>query len=229
MDLTMGVEHIPTAAFGGYPAVPNGEAWPKQVINHIMEGWQATMVGWAKERPVVNRKSAHFTIGRGGRIVQHVSLWDCAWAVAWGDWNMHSIQIEHEGFSKSGPTYGQTNYGPTYPWPQAMVDASIKVHKWVFEAIRTYDVTVFPGQDTIIGHKDTGQPDRVDDPGQQWYAQVRPQVLSVVAPPVQGYTQADLDHERARGYGDGYRDGIRTGNNGALDAAIAAINAIPRN
>src|SRR5688572_451815 len=94
-----GVEHVPSAAIGGYPAVPNGQMWPKQIVNHIMQGYQNTMVLWAKERPPVNRKSAHFTVGRNGRVVQHVSIWTPAWHVAWEDWNVHSIGIEHEGFS----------------------------------------------------------------------------------------------------------------------------------
>lgn len=178
-----GVEHIPTAAYGGYAAVPNGTMWPKQIVNHIMQGYQNTMIGWAQQRPPVQRASAHFTINRAGRIVQHVSLWDPAWHVAWTDWNLHSIGIEHEGFSVNPGYAFDYVYDTAHPWPQAMVDASIRVNKWVMEAIRAYDASVVPDLSTIIGHKDTGQPDRVNDPGTQWYAQVRPLVLAAFAPP----------------------------------------------
>lgn len=218
------IEAIPTAAFGNYPAVPNGQMWPKQVVSHIMEGWQTTMINWARERPVVNRKSAHFTIGRTGRIVQHVSLWDPAWHVAWQEWNQHSIGIEHEGFSVAGPVYGQTNYSPAYPWPQAMVDASIRLHKLIFDAIRTYDTSVVPDLSTIIGHRDTGQPDRLNDPGAQWYSQVRPLVIAAFAPPPPPPpTYADGYRE---GYAAGLIAGERRGINETVDELIERLNSM---
>ncbi len=212
-----GVEHVPTAAFGGYPAVPNGSMWPKQVISHVMEGWQTTMIGYAKERPAFHRLSAHFTIGRNGRIVQHVSLWDPAWHVAWQDWNQHSIGIEHEGFSVAGPSVGQQNYSPSFPWPEALILSTIRVHQWVFDAIRFYDTTVVPNESTIITHALTGQPDRVNDPGAQWMSQVRPRILAAFAPTP---PTPPIDPDAI------YRKGWADGRNTALDEVKAKINEI---
>lgn len=172
-----GVEVHRTAAYGD-PSIPPTSMWPKQVVSHVMQGYQSTMIEWAKQRPPIVRASAHFTIGRDGRICQHVSIWDPAWHVAWNGWNLHSIGIEHEGFSVP-PGYGYDYvYSDERPWPEAMILATIKVHQWVFEAIRTYDPTVVPGLDTIVTHAMTGQPDRINDPGEVFMRQVRPRVLA---------------------------------------------------
>ena len=111
-----GVERIPTAAVGG-------KITPRGVMSHVMQGWQATMIRWARERPRVTRKSAHFTIGRDGRVVQHVPIRRQAWHAGRLDrdapprWSLlpaganpndYAIGIEHEGFSGE-------------PWPETQV------------------------------------------------------------------------------------------------------------
>lgn len=172
------VEHIPTAAYG-YPSMPAGQMIPIAIVNHIMQGYQRTMIDWANERPYVAGKSAHFSIGRSGRIVQHVSILDPAWhagAVREATWpllrfraglainpNLYTVGIEHEGFSVD-PGYGYDYlYSAANPWPQAMVDASVRVQKWVCS-----EVGIKPSTDTIIGHRDIDGVARANDPGPQW-------------------------------------------------------------
>src|SRR5690606_37806848 len=52
-------------------------------------------------------------------------------------------------------------YSAANPWPEAMVEASVRVHRWLFEAIPTLGE---PSRDSIIGHYETGDPNRVNDP-----------------------------------------------------------------
>ena len=164
------------------PNIPSGSMWPKFIINHIMQGYQSTMINWADQRPPVNIVAAHFSIGRTGRIVQHKSIWDPGYHVAWGNYNSNSVGIEHEGFSVHPVAYTPDYiYSAERPWPTVMIDASIAVHKWVVEAVRTYDPTFLY---TIIGHNETGQPDRIHDPGQLWLEQVKPRILAAFDPPV---------------------------------------------
>lgn len=177
-----GVDHIPTLAFtkGGMQA--------RGVQSHVMQGYQSTMIRWANERPVAaTRKSAHFTINRAGRIAQHVSIKDQAWTAGHVERpvagvlrpgenpNAHFIQIEHEGFSVP-PGYGYDYvYGPGHPWPPALVEASIRVHKWVFGQLgiaATYA--------NVITHSMTDSVNRANDPGQLWLSVVRPQIVEAL-------------------------------------------------
>lgn len=174
------VEYVPTAAFG-HPDIASGNMWPKQIVHHVMQGYQITMIQWAMQRPPLVRVSAHFTVSRTGRIVQHLSIWDPAWHVAWGDWNAHSVAIEQEGFSIAAPV-GAYAYSAENPWPEPMIQAVIRINQWVFEAIRTYDQTVIPGPDTVYTHARTGQPDRAHDPGQLWMDTVYPRILEALQP-----------------------------------------------
>ena len=189
-----GVERVPTPEFG-YPDMPAYSMWPKAVMSHVMQGYQSTMLLWAQDG-LYQGKSAHFTIGRDGRIVQHVSIWDPAWHAGdvanptWANYipgsnpNRSVIGIEHEGFSIP-PGYGYDYlYSASEPWPEAMIEATIKVHQWVFEAIRTYDTSVVPGPDTIITHSMTNTVSRPQDPGDLWMSTVRPRILKAFDPAV---------------------------------------------
>ena len=153
-----GVEHIETAAVGG-------AITPRGVMSHVMQGWQSTMVRWARERPRVTRKSAHFTIGKQGRIVQHVPIRRQAWHAGRLDpgappvWpllpagaspNDYAIGIEHEGFSGE-------------PWPESQVLATIRVHRWLFA-----ELGFEPSEETVIGHYMTAPASRAADPGPGW-------------------------------------------------------------
>ncbi|MCY4616905.1 MAG: peptidoglycan recognition family protein [Chloroflexi bacterium] len=153
-----GVERIETAAVGG-AIVPRG------VMSHVMQGWQATMVRWARERPRATPKSAHFTIGRDGRIVQHVPIRRQAWHAGrldpdapprWsllppgGNPNDHAVGIEHEGFSGE-------------PWPEPQGEATIRVHRWLFA-----ELGLAASEETVIGHFMTAPASRAADPGPTW-------------------------------------------------------------
>lgn len=152
------VERVETAAVGG-PIKPRG------VMSHIMQGWQATMIRWARERPRLTPKSAHFTIGRDGRVVQHVPVRRRAWHAGRLDrdapprWSLlppganpndHAVGIEHEGFSGE-------------PWPDPQVRATIEVHRWLFA-----ELGLAPSGDTVIGHFMTAPASRAADPGPAW-------------------------------------------------------------
>lgn len=153
-----GAERIETAAVGGAIA-------PRGVMSHVMQGWQATMIRWARERPRATPKSAHFTIGRDGRIVQHVPIRRQAWHAGRLDpdapprWSLlphranpndYAIGIEHEGFSGE-------------PWPEPQVQATIHVHRWLFA-----ELGLVPSGATVIGHCMTAPASRAADPGPAW-------------------------------------------------------------
>ena len=153
-----GVERVETAAMGG-------AITPRGVMSHIMQGWQATMIRWARERPRLTPKSAHFTIGRDGRVVQHVPIRRQAWHAGRLDpgapprWtllprganpNDHAVGIEHEGFSGE-------------PWPEPQIEATIRVHRWLFA-----ELGLDPSEETVIGHFLTAPASRAADPGPGW-------------------------------------------------------------
>jgi N-acetyl-anhydromuramyl-L-alanine amidase AmpD len=193
-----GIEHIPSTA---YWAEPNPE--PRLgVINHVMQGFQSTMIAWAEQRPYTTPKSATFTIGRQGRIVQHVSAWDHSWAaggVCSPTWallpantnpNRVAINIEWEGFSVDPLSYSYDHlYGegvdakgrPMRPWPKAQVDAAVRVHRWLFE---NGIVAGEPNGNTITGHFATDACSRALDPGPFWLETVRPVIIDALTGPV---------------------------------------------
>lgn len=183
------VERVPTAAVGG-------EITPRGVMSHVMQGWQATMIRWARERPRVTPKSAHFTIGRDGRIVQHVPIRRQAWHAGRLDpgepprWSLlppganpndYAIGIEHEGFSGE-------------PWPDAQVQATIRVHRWLFA-----ELGLVPSEETVIGHFVTAPASRAADPGPTW---PRARILDALrdgdSPAV--LTRADYDRAALRAF-----------------------------
>ena len=185
-----GVERIPTAAVGG-------EITPRGVMSHVMQGWQATMVRWARERPRVTRKSAHFTIGRNGRVVQHVPIRRQAWHAGRLDpgapprWSLlpaganpndHAIGIEHEGFSGE-------------PWPEPQVQATIRVHRWLFA-----ELGLVPSPETVIGHFMTAPASRAADPGPTWPRDRILDALREASDTPAALTRADYERSALRAY-----------------------------
>lgn len=154
-DWMPNVEHIPTRAQGG-------PIQPIAIMSHIMQGHQRTMIDWARERPWLTPKSAHFTIGKNGRIVQHVGIRNEAWHagnVESPTWellprgvnpNFLCVGIEHEGWT------GQ-------PWTSDMWEATLNVHEWVFK-----ELDLPPSKLTVIGHYETATVSRRHDPGSAW-------------------------------------------------------------
>jgi N-acetyl-anhydromuramyl-L-alanine amidase AmpD len=180
-----GVARVPTAAFG-YAGMPRGSMRPIAAMSHVMQGYQRTMIAWARERPFATPKSAHFTIGRSGRIVQHVGIYDPSWTAghverpAWplyrprSNPNRYLVHIEHEGFS-APPGYGYDYvYDERGPWPEALVEASIRVQRWALA-----ELGLEASRNTVIGHFETDSVNRALDPGPAW---PRERILEALAP-----------------------------------------------
>ena len=163
------IDHIGTTMYG-YTDVPPETMKPIAVINHIMQGYARTMIDWATHNSV--QKSAHFIIDREGNITQTVSIYSPAWHAgrtakeSWksfpgGNPNKYTVGIEHEGFSVD-PGYGY-DYIYDGSWPEAMMDASAKVHKWILG-----ELSLDANDQTVIGHFETDAVSRANDPGPQW-------------------------------------------------------------
>ena len=163
------IDHIGTTMYG-YTDVPPETMKPIAVINHIMQGYARTMIDWATNNSV--QKSAHFIIDREGNITQTVSIYSPAWHAgrtakeSWksfpgGNPNKYTVGIEHEGFSVD-PGYGY-DYIYDGSWPEAMMDASAKVHKWILG-----EIGLEANDQTVIGHFETDAVSRANDPGPQW-------------------------------------------------------------
>ena len=163
------IDHIGTTMYG-YTDVPPETMKPIAVINHIMQGYARTMIDWATNNSV--QKSAHFIIDREGNITQTVSIYSPAWHAgrtakeSWksfpgGNPNKYTVGIEHEGFSVD-PGYG-FDYIYDGSWPEAMMDASAKVHKWILG-----ELSLDANDQTVIGHFETDAVSRANDPGPQW-------------------------------------------------------------
>jgi N-acetyl-anhydromuramyl-L-alanine amidase AmpD len=176
-----------------------------------MQGYQRTMDTWARQRPYRTPKSAHFTISRTGVIHQHVSAFNHSWAaggVCRPTWallpantnpNRVAINIEWEGFSIDPRAYsydylygeGRDAKGRAMrPWPQAQVDAAVRIHRWLFaEGL----VAGEPNVNTITGHYATDACSRLYDPGPFWVQTVRPGMIDALtattAPPVESETE----------------------------------------
>jgi len=171
-----GIKHAPTAAYG-YPTMAAGTMKPIAIVSHIMQGYQTTMLRWADQRPPTNYVSAHFTINRDGHVVQHVGIFDPAWASGgthnptWPLYretpternaNYYTVAIEHEGFAIE-PRYSYDFvYDEDEHWPEAMVEASIKVQQWI-----CVTAGITPNESTVIGHNsiNTAKP---NCPGSMW-------------------------------------------------------------
>ena len=163
------IDHIGTTMYG-YTDVPPETMKPIAVINHIMQGYARTMIDWATNNSV--QKSAHFIIDREGKITQTVSIYSPACDAgrtakeSWksfpgGNPNKYTVGIEHEGFSVD-PGYGY-DYIYDGSWPEAMMDASAKVHKWILG-----ELSLDANDQTVIGHFETDAVSRANDPGPQW-------------------------------------------------------------
>src|SRR2546421_7505091 len=73
------------------------------VVLHIMEGTLDGSDGWF--RNPMAQASAHFGVGKDGRIFQWVDSADKAWAQAEG--NARNISIENEGYAGDSLTQAQ--------------------------------------------------------------------------------------------------------------------------
>ena len=106
-----------------------GRRWPDTVDtiveHHTVGSWESSVrtLSGKTTRPA----SAHFLVGRDGRIAQFVSLADIAWhAGNWG-WNVRSVGIEHEHYRVGGRWTD---------WTEEQLEASARLHRWLMAQMR---------------------------------------------------------------------------------------------
>ena len=128
-----------------------------RIVIHVTEGSFWGSVRWLRNHR--SHGSSHYVISRGGDIVQLVSTSDVAWH-AGNRWvNLHSIGIEHEGFTRRGG------------FTQAQYEASAKLVAYL--AARA---GMPVDRRHVIGHADVPNPyghgiggiDHHTDPGRKW-------------------------------------------------------------
>ena len=215
-----GVIRIETAAWGYSDIAPDG-LYPKAVVNHVAQGFYTTLQSMMRSPDP--GKSWHFAVSRKGEITQSVSIWNPAWHAGdvntptWrgytgGNPNKSTIGIECEGFSISAPGVDYV-YNTSKPWPDAMVESVIRIHRFVFDSCANW--IGVPSEDNVITHSMLNSKSRAQDPGDLWLATVRPRIIAALlpAPPTPpAPTAPTYDTEGAK------RD-LRA----AMDAAAAAL------
>lgn len=180
------IERVPTQAYG-YEDIADDGMYCDAIVSHVAQGYMGGLIAMM-QNPNPG-KSWHFSIGRNGRIVQHVSIADPAWHagdVANPTWPLHdgrnpnrrTVGIEHEGFSIN-PGYGYDYlYSQQNPWPEALIEASLKVHAWVFRRVNEWTPgQMAPGENTVITHSMLNTRTRAQDPGDLWLQTVRPRLI----------------------------------------------------
>jgi len=227
-----GAEKIETSAWG-YPDLGEEQMYPQAVVNHVAQGYMQGLINIAQSPDP--GKSWHFSVGRDGRIVQHVSIWNPAWhagdvnAPSWplyadlaaqlgrSNPNRMTIGIEQEGFSVD-PGYAYDYiYDAEHPWPEAQIASLIKIHEWFFGACGWLKGK--GDADHVITHSMLNARSRAQDPGDFWLATVRPRILAALQPgAIPGPSTASYD--------SGYADGRRDGRAAMLDAVAAAVEAL---
>ena len=85
------------ASRGNYSQANRGARWIKYLVIHIAQGSYSGTIDWF-QNPRAN-VSAHYVVGRKGKIAQCVHNEDIAWHA--GNWrfNRRSIGIEHAGYA----------------------------------------------------------------------------------------------------------------------------------
>jgi N-acetyl-anhydromuramyl-L-alanine amidase AmpD len=181
------------------------------IVIHATEGHFIGSVRWLQEAR--SQGSAHFVVSRRGTIVQLVPVRDVAWHSGNNWWNLHSIGIEHEGWTSRG---GFTE--PEYHASAKLV--AYLAHRWGIPLNRRH----------IIGHYQVPNPfwpghfggvDGHRDPGPHWHwahymslvradskDPVRPQFVRPTAPRAPKPSTV-LVSKRTRPAGAPHRPGVR--------------------
>ncbi len=174
-----GVEHIPIQwALPDWIRQREGKMAPVAVVDHIMQGYQSTIINWARNGE--SKIITHFSIGRDGRIAQHLSVFTpgihvsavinpaarvvLARGAPVRGANTYTIGKEHEGCSE--PPRGYTVpesivWTRSNPWPEPMVRSSIEVNRWCFANVPSLGE---PNRDSVIGHYEVDARNRPNDP-----------------------------------------------------------------
>lgn len=193
-----GIEHAPIQ-WGAPDWTRVTTMRPLAIVDHIMQGYLSTLVDWT--RTGGSTVIVHFGIARSGRTVQMHSIFSPGIHAGGFDTssqyaaaivkarrdspNGWSVGIEHEGCSVDpAPAYSVPAaliYSTANPWPDAMVDASIRVKRWVFANATSLGA---PSRANIIGHYETGDGSRVNDPAAALARSVWPvdRMIAALAP-----------------------------------------------
>ena len=119
---------------------------PEAVVVHIMEGSLSATDNWFSSP--ASQVSAHYGIGKDGKIHQYVGEADTAfhagrvWKPKWGSIkprvnpNLYTIGIEHEGQGAS-------------EWPDAMYEASARL---IADVCTRWSIPI--DRDHIVGHRE---------------------------------------------------------------------------
>lgn len=205
-----GVERVPFREFGHSGVALDG-MYPRALVHHVMTGYFSGARDMALTYPVGAAPSWHFSIARDGRVMQHISIWDTGWHCGidsmivpdnvvhplvqgfrrqFGrDPNSWTIGVEHEGFSE--PTYFNGKrvddyvYGSGAPWPREMVEASIRVQRWIWHSCQwLVDLQGGARYDRFLTHAMINPVERPNDPGAFWDATVWADIVNgALVPP----------------------------------------------
>ena len=152
---------------------------PDMIVCHITEGSYEGSISWLCNP--ASKASAHFVVGRDGRITQLVELTDTAWcngtstdpnsSVYYGkssleavrerktNANYYTISIEHEGY------YSQTGGNLT----SAQLTATIDLIKYIrSEVKRIYGIDIPADREHIVGHYQINPVTKPNCPGEKF-------------------------------------------------------------
>lgn len=203
---------------GGYTDIPDDGLTIDGIISHVAGGFMGGLISMAQDPNCA--VSWHFSIGRDGRILQHRSIADPAyhagivntpsWVLLKGrNPNKCTVGIEHEGFSIPA-SYADYVYSASKPWPEPLIQASIKVHEWIFATENAWYPGHFaPSENTVITHSMTDQRTRAQDPGDLWLATVRPRIIAALQPAPAPPTVDDFGRGRREMFNEWVRNAQR--------------------
>lgn len=196
-----GVEHIEnTVGDGAYVGLGIDQMYPEAIVYHVAQGYMRTLKRWAMDAEP--GKSYHFAIGRDGEIVQCRSIWNPAihagillqptapFVLAQGSLspNRYTVGIEMEGFSVDpGYSYDYL-YGPGDPWPEAQLQAVIRVTEWVISMYLPLLQLKQAGDraglaQRLLMHSEIDGVTRRNDPGVFWRATCYDRILDALVSP----------------------------------------------
>jgi hypothetical protein len=102
-----------------------------------------------------------------------------------GNPNKFTVGIEHEGFSIMPRSGNALVYSAGYPWPEPLIEASIRVHQWIFGRVNQWNPGAMPpNEHTVITHSSLDSKSRAQDPGDLWLETVRPRIIAALQPAV---------------------------------------------
>lgn len=111
----------------------HGRRWPDTVDtiveHHTVGNWDSAVDTLSGK--TARRASAHFLVGRDGRVAQLVSLADIAWHAGNWNWNVRSVGIEHEHYQVGGRWTD---------WTDEQLEASARLHRWLMERMKTVTI-----------------------------------------------------------------------------------------